>query len=337
MPPLAVLALTAIDNLPHIKGLKAKWLTAGAKDHDGKIEIVIHGKKETFFVVVKKEFRNHHIPDLITLAGRYKPLMIIAQNIFPAIKEAFRKHNIAYIDTAGNIYLNTARNFIWIDGRKDLPVIAETPNRAFTKTGLKVLFHLLLEEDLINEPYRKIAEITGTAIGNINNIYRGLKEQGFIENLDDKRLLMVNKPALLDRWITGYANRLKPALHIGNFRFVNPEDERKWENIKFKNTETQWGSEPAAAVITKYLYPEMFTIYTTEQRIDLIKKHHFVPDNNGNIRIFKMFWKPGLFSKKDALCVPPLLIYTDLINTGDPRNIETAQKIYNQYVQPILK
>ena len=28
--------------------------------------------------------------------------------------------------------------------------------------------------------------------------------------------------------------------------------------------------------------------------------------------------------------VPPLLIYTDLMNTGDHRCIETAQKIYNE-------
>ena len=35
--------------------------------------------------------------------------------------------------------------------------------------------------------------------------------------------------------------------------------------------------------------------------------------------------------------VPPVLIYADLLASGDTRNIETAEKIYNEYVVKIIE
>ena len=50
-----------------------------------------------------------------------------------------------------------------------------------------------------------------------------------------------------------------------------------------------------------------------------------MPDPQGNIHVYKKFWKITQLNKN---IVPPLLIYADLINSGDPRNIEVANKIY---------
>ena len=52
---------------------------------------------------------------------------------------------------------------------------------------------------------------------------------------------------------------------------------------------------------------------------------------DGDIEILKPFWK---FDHKlaDQGIVPPLLVYTDLMATGDARNIETAGIIYDKYL-----
>jgi hypothetical protein len=55
-------------------------------------------------------------------------------------------------------------------------------------------------------------------------------------------------------------------------------------------------------------------------------------DINGNIELRERFWNcenPEL----DKTMVPPLLVYADLMATGDPRNIETAQMIFTDYLQ----
>ena len=52
----------------------------------------------------------------------------------------------------------------------------------------------------------------------------------------------------------------------------------------------------------------------------------FVP--TGFLKAYRKFWK---FNDDYVKTVPPILIYADLLNTRDPRNIETAQKIYEKY------
>ena len=49
-----------------------------------------------------------------------------------------------------------------------------------------------------------------------------------------------------------------------------------------------------------------------------------------NVKIFKKFWENEDVNNN---VVHPLLAYTDLINKGDRRCTETAQKIYDEYLQ----
>ena len=128
----------------------------------------------------------------------------------------------------------------------------------------------------------------------------------------------------------GYQDKLKPALLIGTFRFIKEEDYKNWPNLTFKEGKTWWGGEPGGDILTNYLRPEEFTIYTEEKRTDLIKNYKLIPDEKGNIKVFQKFWQ-----YKDAgnKVIPPVLVYIDLMNTGDRRCIETAQRIYEKYLQ----
>ena len=64
--------------------------------------------------------------------------------------------------------------------------------------------------------------------------------------------------------------------------------------------------------------------------MEVIKNYRVIPDPNGYIRIYQKFWEGN---ETQNVTAPPLLVYADLINTGDKRNIETAQKIYGQFIQ----
>lgn len=61
-----------------------------------------------------------------------------------------------------------------------------------------------------------------------------------------------------------------------------------------------------------------------------MKKHRLVPDNNGNITVFEIFWR---FGQENENVVPPIIAYADLLETNDRRCIETAQKIYEQHLK----
>jgi hypothetical protein len=327
----------ALENLQKNAGITGVWKPIGIKELDGKLELKLNNKNVKFNTEIKKELRGHQIQRILAQAERFNPLIVIAQNIFPKIKEELRRHQVAYLETNGNIFLNQDGHFIWLDLHKALPVKEEKVNRTFTKTGLKVLFCFLLNEDLLNLTYRDIATLADVALGNINYVITGLKEQNFLLKVGENRYKLQNKKELFEKWIAAYEKRLKPTLEIGTFRFAKADDFRNWQNLALNTERTKWGGEPAGDLLTNYLKPKDLTLYTTEKKSELIKNYRIVPDAHGNIKIFQMFWRDEVVNTYPKLkqynVTPPLLVYTDLMNTNDRRCIETAEKVYERYLQ----
>src|SRR5690606_1169093 len=138
------------------------------------------------------------------------------------------------------------------------------------------------------------------------------------------------KKELLEKWSAAYDENLKPGLKVGTFRLLKEEQYTNWQRIKFNRDKTWWGGEPAGDLLTGYLRPVHFTLYTSETRAELMKNYRLVPDEKGRILVFRKFWNQPA---EKARTVPPILVYADLINTGDPRCLETAQKVYEQYLK----
>lgn len=320
----------ALENLQKQTHIKGSWEPATRKELDGQVTLNLDNCDIRYYVEIKKEFRNYHLQQIEALNREYSPLMVVAERLFPKIKEELRKQNIAYLEANGNIFLKNNGNLLWIDINQPIRTDNKTGSRAFTKTGLKVLFQFLLDETWINKPYRLIAAQTGTGIGNITNIITGLKKDGFLLPIAKNEYRLNNKKELLNKWIIAYDLRLKPALKIGAFRFLKEEEFANWKDLPLKKEKTWWGGEPAADLITNYLRPAELTLYTTETRNELIKNYRMIPHENGNIKTYKKFWQP---EKGYDNIVPPLLIYADLMNANDRRCTEAAQKIYDEFLQ----
>jgi hypothetical protein len=324
---------TAIENLNKNAGVVAHWDDLPGKKIDGKLTVQLGKQTIKLYADVKQELRQHQVPMLEKIAAEHKPFMIVAKHIFPKIKEELRQKNIAYLEANGNIWLQQKGAMLWLEGQKPIAAERGKGNRAFTKTGLIVVFQFLLNEQFVNKPYREIAGQTKVGLGNINYVMNGLKEMGFLIKVNKNEYKLTNKKELLDKWMVVYAERLKPALKIGTFRFLKEEDFTNWKKLPLLKNKTWWGCEPAGDILTNYLRPEELTIYTTETRNDLIKNYKLIPDEKGNVKAYKKFWQQDEANDK---IVPPLLVYTDLINTNDRRCMQTAQKIYDEYLQSKL-
>jgi len=320
----------ALENLQKNAGITGNWEEYGLNELDGHIELFVQNQPLKFNTEIKQELRNHQLPKIIDQAKHLGPLMVIANRIFPKIKEELRQNHIAYLEANGNIYLNQGGIILWLDGQRPVQPKTEKGNRAFTKTGLKVLFHFLIDEHLVQQRYREIANITNVALGNLNYIMNGLKELNFVIEVSNQTFRLNNKKELLQKWMVAYEERLKPALLMGTFRFLREEDFLNWKNTPINTEKTKWGGEPAGDIYTNYLRPQTLTLYTIESRNELIKNYRLIPDEKGNIKVYKKFWQ---LDDGPAPAVPPLLIYTDLMNTGDRRCMETAQKIYDEFLQ----
>ena len=78
------------------------------------------------------------------------------------------------------------------------------------------------------------------------------------------------------------------------------------------------------------------SIYTNQPLGKLLLKNKIKKDPNGNIEIFKAFWEFE-YNWPHRNLVHPLLIYADLLATGDARNIETAEIIYEQELTRLIR
>lgn len=321
----------ALKNLLKTTGIEGEWLTEAALDNtlqvDGKLKLKIQNQDFLFSVAVKNEVRQHQVEELKFLKAIDKDFLLIAKYIFPKVKEALHQNKIGYIEANGNIFLKKNKVYLFVDTQKTIDTEKTQSNRAFTKTGLKVLFYLLQYKDDINLTQRELAKRTDVALGNIPQIIRGLQDTGFLLQLNKRKYIWENRRELLERWVTEYETTLKPTLKKEQYIYQGD-----WKEVKLNHTTTVWGGEPAADLLTNYLRPERLIIYTQENRHNLMKSYNLIPKAKGDIEVYEMFWKQD----SEQQTAPPILIYADLLIEGGKRNKETAKIIFNDYIQPNL-
>lgn len=333
-----ILLDTALENLQEKLDFTGQYQPAPNEQNGGDAILIMkhNGKTLLFLIEIKKNVRKLHLHQLTVMRDKQKkrhPFLLVAGHIMPDARQELKTQGINYIEANGNAYLNAGGQFVFIEGAKPLTPVSEKTNRAFTKTGAKVVFLLLNNPEAANLTYRDIAAQAETGLGNVTNVMKGLKEAGFLLKWQKTSWLLTKKKELLAKWMDAYEHRLKPTLELGRFRFLDQQQFRKWEELALNSEQTQWGGEAAGAILTKYLQPGVLTLYTTETRQQLMKGYRLVPDENGGVLAYRKFWKD---EQADTI-VPPLLAYADLMITGDARCIETANMIYEQKLKPILE
>lgn len=321
----------AIINLENVAAIHADWefiKNKEKKELDGVLTIAFSENSIKFKTDIKKEVRHTQLEQIRTQASENDNFLLLAQNIFPKAKEMLRKEKIAYLDVAGNFYFHNESHYIFIEGNKIPALEKEKPNRAFTPTGLKIIFLFLTEKDAINMSYREIAQRTNVALGNIPLVINGLQEAGYLISKNRSKHILTRKKQLLNRWVTGYGETLRPKLELGKYRFL--EKNKSWEEYQLAPGDV-WGGETGANLITNYIEPEIKTLYTKLSKIELIKKMKLVPESNGDIEILQHFWQDA--DDLNLNHAPPILIYADLILSQDPRNAEVAELIFDNYLK----
>lgn len=259
--------------------------------------------------------------------------LLVTEYVNPVMAQHLKELGVFFIDTVGNAYLNLAPVLVYIRGNKpEKPATTAYKTRAFQPTGLKVLFAFLCNPELVNAPYRDIANAANVALGTVGWVINDLKELGHIAQLGKGHRVIRGRQKLLDRWVTTYPEQLRPKLLIGRY---TAREKTWWKQAAIHNFQAYWGGEVAAAKLTKYLKPEQIIIYVRDQPARLQLEFGMRKDPNGEIELLDAFWNRQCdIDDKDV--TPALLTYADLLATGDQRNIETATIIYDQYLAQFI-
>lgn len=281
-------------------------------------------------------------------AGREASLLV-SEHVTEEAARLLRSKGACYLDAAGNCYLRQGPLLAFVCGQEAAEgVSSERPTRAFNAAGLKLIYVLLARKEAAGWTYRRLSKAAGVSRGAVGYVMEDLRRLGFLEEVQGKRQLR-RKPQLLDRWAQRFAERLRPKLSRGRFRFVGENPPGQWRKLKLDPEETRWGGEPAAGLLVGDLRPKRFTLYSRKKTSEVCQALGMAPDEEGPIEILDMFWDPGaledrVLEEDGALedqeepapgppeSVPPLLVYADLVARADPRGINAARRLREKYL-----
>lgn len=339
----------ALQALERTVGIHGQVIERELRDEQGRqgdamVVIEANGQRYPYVAEIKrvdrfailKDVRNQHAHD-----GQAHQPLLVAPRITTETAEKCRELDLQFIDAAGNAYLRGPGLYVLVKGQRavegeDLLLIGQEGKRAGTATHLRVIFALLCKPELLNAPYRDIVQVAGVALGTIGCVFNDLTDRGITTGGKRKGgRVMLERKKLIDEWTTTYPITLRPKLNPRRFKAPKPG---WWKALDTTRYGAQWGAEVAAEKLTGYLRPNTVTIYLHKEDglrnlTRLVAENRLRPDAEGDIEILDAFWN---FDDEPPMTqtVPPLLAYADLIATLDPRNLEAAKLIYDQYLRP---
>ena len=323
----------ALAKLNELDALKCKILavevTNGVKRLDAQIQLQDASHKWNFNVEVKTKIVPTQIAHIRNHLETHGPYLLIADYITTQAKQILRSERIPYLDTAGNMFIQADGLYVFVDTGKTNRDKIPIGNRAFYKAGLKVVYQFLINPDYLNQPYRSIADQAQVTIDTVSRVIKGLLKEKYILRTNAEVYQYVDRKKLFSDWVTAFNKNLRPKLPQNNYRFLDKEN--AWKEYKLP-PDTYWGGAVAAEIVTDHLIADKGIIYTGLPFPEVMKQLRLLPDEHGKIMLIEKFWQIPLPEK----IVDHVLIYADLINDFNPRYLETANLIYQDYVEDRL-
>lgn len=297
-------------------------LGADAKVHFRGTNGACHGP---WYVEIKRTLQQRPLAALVAkLKHNPDPILLVTEYANPRQAEILRDLRQPFLDAAGNIYVEQDDLFLYVTGRRKLD--GHDPHRArraFRPTELKLILLFLCDAEALNAPYRELAERAGIALGNVAQAIKALEAQHYLVRQTRRDRRLTNRRELLDRWVTDYIARLRPAITLGRYQGRKPA---WWRAAKLTPKQAQWGGEVAAAHWTRYLKPGTATLYVAGNPAKLLAKHGLARDRDGDTEILTRFWPADL--DDDARYVPRVIAYADLLAIGGARTMEAATELF---------
>lgn len=290
-------------------------------------DAVLQINEEIFHCVAKRSAKNATYGIMVSALQDMKVSqnrMIITDYLTKNTAEKLKKNGFNYLDASGNTYIKTDNFFVFIEGKKAKVNKKTNQTRAFQEAGLKLLLLLISNPETLQFSYRELVEKTGIGLGSVSNVFKELTESNYLLEVKDKRVLK-NQDEIIERWVMAYNELVKPRSFRRRMRAVGNELSMK-SMLENRNLQLYFGGEPGGQLLTKYLKPKDYMIYTNEEISKVAKELKLVPDESGNIELYTKFWSDQLKLKHEH-AAPPLVVYADLLGTGNNRNIETAKLI----------
>ncbi|WP_020566766.1 type IV toxin-antitoxin system AbiEi family antitoxin [Neolewinella persica] len=313
-------------------GFNLKIVKLKGDNHgDAVLQFAQKGHKADFVVAVKKRLTNDKLPSLRKFLEEAVCPLLVSDYIPMPLKSYFREQGICYLDAAGNAYLDDGKGlFLFVETNKNHTVEDRKSGRAFSKAGLKVVFQILKNEDVVNEPYRNISAKAGVSIDTVGKVIKELLQDKYLVKVSTKEYKIYDYSRLLQEWVVLFNKVLRPKLRQRKFSLVDAGV----SGIVDSGLKDSLGGELGAELLTTYLTAESSLVYTNRSFVDVAKELGLRPYKKGEVTLIEKFWQDD--DRVGESTVHPLLVYADLLDIPTPRNLEAANIIYQEHVEDNL-
>ena len=299
----------------------------------------------TYFYEIKRGLSLPRLDHIILQLQRYSrqakahPLLL-ADYLPPRLAERLVEAGVNFVDEAGNVYIDRpGKLYIRIQGARPDRGKEIRVGRLSRPSGLQVVFVLLVEPQAVSVPYRELAKSSGVALGSVAQTIRELKTKGYLVQKRRGEWVLNRKRELLDFWLGGYGDVLRPKLVVG--RFQPPERDLDQTLVKLQKeaeaTRIAWALTGgfAAYLLTRHFRGDQLGFFVSEWPAGLTRRLKWLPSHHGPVTVLRRFSPLVVFARKDPSEIPvahPLLVYAELVFQGRERELEAAKLLYNRYL-----
>lgn len=252
-----------------------------------------------------------------------KPVILVTKHISPSLGSSLLQEKVNVIDMSGNALIKYRTLFIMVNASANNKKVHNTEPKGnkLSESSIKIIFHLLAMKELANKTIREIADITELSVGSVKNTLDELTARRFLVKTEKGRAI-VNRDALIDLWQERYNESLKPKLLLSKFDFRTVDSKKNWSKVKLP-VGMSWGGDCGANLLDGYLVPGEYEIYSSSPAPLILTTGHFDKAHIGDVKVYKKFWKSELFDGG----TPSLIIYADLMGSGDSRCLDAATRL----------
>lgn len=335
LDPMVDACLKTVQSLG--RSIEADFTEPGARPvADGELHVVAppRTRPERFLVRTTRTHLSYALASgLIEQARRHKANWILFAPYVPSkIGQHLAEHNLSYADSVGNCHIELAAGRLLghIEGKK--PSRDVTTKSSGRVPSHQLVFAVLARPALLREPVRQIAVAAGVGKTAAADQLLRLERQGLIHR---KRGVIVNERALLDRWLAAYAEVVRPAWLVGRFQpqARGPEAVERMIEAAWNTRSWVYGGTAAGWRMTEVYRGDETVLHVDAPSDEALRQLRVVPDRMGPLTILRT---PGTVAYDGTAprLAHPLLVYTEMMTSTDPRARETAAEIRERFLEP---
>ena len=304
---------------------------------DGELDLRLgsKGRRERFVVRTTRTHLSYALTSGFIEEARAagQNWLLLAPYVPGKIGQHLAESKLSYADAVGNCHVQVA------DGRELLAhVEGKKPRReggersAGRSPSYQLIFAILARPTLLAEPVRQIAIAAGVGKTAAADQLKRLAEQGLIERSSGTPV--ARRRELLDRWLSAYADVVRPGWQVGRYRTKATDPEELERQI-----ETIWGDQvwalgggAAAWRMAQFYRGGDTVLHVGSVPTDMIRQLRAIPAPDG---AFTLLRTPGTvaYDGVGPHIAHPLLVYSEMATSLDPRMREAADEIRERFLK----